>query len=75
MEGPDFRKECKVTSLYETQRVNFSRIVKKYNEYLSLYKFVNRGSTEGASGFAEFYWRTVYFSRYGEGITQNERGY
>ena len=67
--------EASLSIIYETQRVNFNLILKKYREYLRLYKFVNRGSVEGASGFAEFYWRTVYFSRYGEGIITSERGY
>ncbi len=61
--------------VYENQRVQFTSIVKKYKEYLHLYKFINRGSVAGACGFAEFYWRQTYFSRYCEGRHNTERGY
>jgi hypothetical protein len=61
--------------MYENQRVQFNRILKKYQEYLRLYQFINHGSTTGAAGFAEFYWRQTYFSRYRDGIHPMERGY
>lgn len=49
---------------YENQRVIFDTIVRKYKEYIALYRAVNNGSDEGITPFNEFYWRMVYWSKY-----------
>ena len=49
---------------YENQRVVFIGILKKYHEYVALYKAVNNGSLDGVTQFSEFYWRYTYLSRY-----------
>lgn len=49
---------------YENQRVNFDNVVKKYMEYLRLYKLINNGSVEGITTFDLFYWRMTYYSKY-----------
>ncbi len=49
---------------YENQRVVFTQILKKYLEYVDLYKVVNNGSIEGVTPFADFYWRYTYLSKY-----------
>jgi hypothetical protein len=49
---------------YENRRSIFEKIAKRYKEYLSIYKEINNGSLEGITPFDEFYWRTVYYSRY-----------
>ena len=49
---------------YENQRDFFNNIVKMYKDYLELYRFFNHGSTEGATGFAQFYWIHSYLYRH-----------
>lgn len=49
---------------YENRRGQFDKILKKYMDYLAIYKEINHGSLQGASTFEEFYWRETYYSRY-----------
>lgn len=49
---------------YETQRVFFDKLTKKYIDYLELYKFFNHGSLEGCTNFADFYWIHSYIHRH-----------
>lgn len=49
---------------YENQRHHFDKIVKRYHDYLALYKSINNGSLKGYTTFDEFYWRMTYISRY-----------
>lgn len=51
---------------YENQRVVFDKLVKKYEEYVRLYKFINHGSIEGITPFDQFYWRMVYWAKYSD---------
>lgn len=51
---------------YENQRVVFDTILKKYNAYRALYKLVNNGSLQGVTGFDDFYWSTVYLTKYAD---------
>jgi hypothetical protein len=60
---------------YENQRVVFDQIVRKYKEYLELYRSLNNGSHEGVTGFDEFYWRMTYFSKYLERKNYGSPGY
>ena len=60
---------------YENQRVNFEILVKKYNEYVNLYKYCNNGSLDGVTPFAEFYWRMTYYSHYQDGRRAGGQGY
>jgi hypothetical protein len=52
------------TNPYESKRVVFSTLEKRYKEYLKLYKILNNGSLEGASNFVDFYWHQTYYSKY-----------
>lgn len=49
---------------YENRRDQFDKIVKKYKEYISLYKFINNGSLEGLTTFDIFYWEQSYYSQH-----------
>lgn len=49
---------------YETNRENFDKIVKKYKDYVALYKYFNNGSVKGITPFEVFYWRFTYLMRY-----------
>ena len=60
---------------YENQRVNFDEIVKKYKDYIALYRVFNNGSVEGITSFDDFYWRITYISRYADGQDVNRQGY
>lgn len=60
---------------YENRRIIFNNIVKKYNEYVALYRSINNGSNEGITPFAHFYWHYIYFSRYATGRVGENRGY
>lgn len=60
---------------YENQRVVFEKLVKKYIEYMALYKEINHGSLAGVTPFQEFYWRTVYWSKYSERRSFGSSGY
>lgn len=48
---------------YESSRDFFNQVVKQYKEYVILYKFLNHGSIEGRTGFADFYWSMSYIHR------------
>lgn len=45
---------------YETTREKFNLLVKDYNAYVELYRFLNNGSIEGIAPFSEFYLRFTY---------------
>lgn len=47
---------------YENRRDQFDKIVKKYKEYIALYRFFNKGSAEGITPFNEFYLEQCYYS-------------
>lgn len=49
---------------FDTSRVNIDKLIKQYQEYLALYKAVNHGSIDGATGFDVFYLRMTYHSKY-----------
>lgn len=49
---------------YENQRVIFDAILKKYKDYVALYRQVNNGSLAGVTTFDDFYWRMTYLSKY-----------
>ena len=55
--------------MFESSRVQLDKIIKKYKDYIDLYRFFNDGSVEGAASFAEFYWRYTYYSRYKDAET------
>lgn len=61
--------------MFEQSRVVFNRIVKQYKEYLALYAEFNNGSTEGATPFADFYWRYTYYGKYIDSEFIKDRGY
>ncbi len=52
---------------YENKRVIFTVILKKYRDYLELYRAVNNGSIKGVTPFQDFYWQYTYYSRYVNG--------
>ncbi len=60
---------------YENKRVIFTKIVKKYQEYVQLYRDVNNGSIEGVTPFEDFYWQYTYYARYVNGRVAESRGY
>lgn len=60
---------------YENQRVIFDTIVRKYLDYIALYRAVNNGSVEGLTPFNEFYWRMIYFSKYQDRKNFGTSGY
>jgi hypothetical protein len=62
-------------SIYESQRENFNKVLGYYKDYIKLYKFFNNGSTDGATTFAEFYWRMTFVTRHDGEILKPERGY
>ncbi len=62
-------------SLYENQRKAFDIIMKKYRDYVALYTFFNNGSTEGVTGFGEFYWRMSYLIKYEDSHAMARSGY
>jgi hypothetical protein len=41
-------------------------IKQKYFEYLATFKFLNKGSSEGAVSFDQFYLYRVYVSKYSD---------
>ncbi len=59
---------------YENQRVEFNKILKKYDEYLGLYRFFNNGSDEGATPFDQFYMMHIYVSVYADDFMKQDRG-
>ena len=60
---------------YQNQREHFEKILKKYWEYVALYKKINNGSLKGVAIFDEFYWRYTYYSRYIANENIERRGY
>jgi hypothetical protein len=62
-------------SAYESKRIIFAIIEKKYKEYIALYKLINNGSIEGITPFDEFYWNYTYYSKYSGGKVADTRGY
>jgi len=59
---------------YESKRVAFAILEKKYKEYLNLYKMVNNGSIKGATTFEDFYWHQTYYSKYPPTAPGESRG-
>jgi hypothetical protein len=53
-----------IMDTYESKRVAFAILEKKYKEYLNLYRMVNNGSIKGATKFEDFYWDETYYSKY-----------
>jgi hypothetical protein len=51
-------------STYEVTREHFDRLVKRYHEYVKLYRTLNNGSIEGITSFESFYWRFTYLVKY-----------
>ncbi len=64
-----------MSGAYESQREIFNKIVRDYKDYIALYKFFNHGSIDGATPFAKFYWRIIYYSKHDGEILKPERGY
>jgi hypothetical protein len=60
---------------YENQRVHFDLIVKKYKDYIALYRLFNNGSVQGITTFGDFYWRMTYLSKYQDGKQVGSQGY
>ena len=60
---------------YENKRVIFNIILKRYREYLELYRAVNNNSIAGVTPFEDFYWHYTYYSRYSNGRVNEARGY
>lgn len=60
---------------YTNQRDNFDKLLKKYLEYLELYRQLNNGSTDGASTYDEFYIRFTYLNRYADPTQVQRTGY
>ena len=60
---------------YENRRIVFNVILKKYKDYLELYRAVNNGSIKGVTPFQDFYWHYTYYSRYNNGRVAEARGY
>ncbi len=58
-------------SIYNSSRVAFDGILKKYKEYIEIYKVFNNGSVEGATPFGEFYWRFSYYVKYQDARVNN----
>jgi hypothetical protein len=61
--------------MLETRREQVEIILKKYKEYVELYKMFNNGSAEGVTSFDHFYWRYTYYSRYKDPDHINPLGY
>jgi hypothetical protein len=51
-------------ALYENRRENFDLVLKKYKEYIELYRLINNGSIAGATAFDQFYWDYTYYSKH-----------
>ena len=60
---------------FEVRRENFEKILKKYKEYVDLYRMVNHGSEEGVTTFDEFYLRLTYYDRYNNALKIAGTGY
>lgn len=53
----------------------YNRLKEKYLSYLESYKSLNKGSTEGATTFAQFYVLMTYTSRYSDQRVLASLGY
>jgi hypothetical protein len=60
--------------MFESRREQIEIVLKKYKEYVKLYKFFNKGSAEGATPFRDFYWRYTYYYRYRDSDQHNPFG-
>lgn len=60
---------------FEVRRENFEKLLKKYNEYVELYRLVNNGSIDGVTSFDEFYLRLTYYDRYSNALKIGGAGY
>lgn len=58
---------------YNNQREIFEKLLKKYFEYVKLYKEFC-GSTKGVTPFEDFYWRYTYYSHYSNPENMDRRG-
>jgi hypothetical protein len=58
---------------YENKRAIFNVILKKYKDYLELYRAVNNGSIQGVTSFQDFYWHYTYYSKYANGRVNEGR--
>jgi hypothetical protein len=50
--------------MMEVTREHFDKLLKKYYDYVELYRFFNNGSLRGVTPFDEFYWRMTYNVKY-----------
>ena len=64
-----------MSQMFATSRQIMDGIIEKYNGYLELYALFNNGSTEGATPFAEFYWRFSYYIKYEDEFALSQSGY
>jgi hypothetical protein len=62
-------------SAYESKRIIFAQIEKKYKDYIALYRLLNNGSVVGITPFDEFYWHHTYYAKYSSGRVAETRGY
>jgi hypothetical protein len=60
-------------SIYENRRILFDLILKKYKDYLDLYKSINNGSIVGATPFDQFYWDYTYYSKFSSPRASGQR--
>ena len=61
--------------MFDGDKKEYKKIVKKYNDYLALYAVFNKGSTAGATPFEEFYWRFSYIIKYDDPGALWQSGY
>ncbi len=58
---------------YENRRVVFDLVAQRYKDYIALYRDLNGGSTEGIAPFDEFYWHVIYYSKYANRTSAENR--
>jgi hypothetical protein len=61
--------------MFDGEKKEYKKIVKRYNDYISLYAMCNQGSTAGATPFEEFYWRFSYIIKYDDPAALWQSGY
>ncbi len=61
--------------MFDGEKKEYKKIVKRYNDYLALYAMCNHGSTAGATPFEEFYWRFSYIIKYDDPAALWQSGY
>ena len=49
--------------MFKKRRDYFNEILRKYQDYVELYRFFNHGRLEGKASFREFYWMYCYYNR------------